>query len=416
MKMFNKIKMSNVIIFGIVCLILSLYLFRAADGEGDKDSEMLPIGSVMGTLQGKTAPNQGFGLYKINNLDTLSGDEAAVISDIQNGNYEYEAYTSQIGLQGHLMIIAVKVLKNGNAVVQLFKILNCFLFAFVIMGIVLQIYKKYGLNFAIAFFVISFSAHWNVNFSRNLYWVEYTWFIPLFLGLFLLNHRKNRAFLYPLFLVAVLVKCLCGYEFLSVVMMGGIVFLIAEWIRDKSNRKEYTKDILIIGLMSILGFATAYLIQAYISGNGNIADGFSFMKLNLWSRRMSIMSSSIPGADEIMLESINAPLLKVVKMYLFMGLEGKLILISLLSAVFCCIYQRKILKKNNNFDISLLLVTFLGAISWLILAKPHSYIHTHINFVIWYMGFMQTCVYIVLNTVMDAKKVKLIIEKWSVKR
>jgi hypothetical protein len=32
------------------------------------------------------------------------------------------------------------------------------------------------------------------------------------------------------------------------------------------------------------------------------------------------------------------------------------------------------------------------------------------------MGFMQTCVYIVLNTVMDAKKVKLIIEKWSVKR
>ena len=189
--MFNKIKISNVIIFGIVCLILSLYLFRAADGEGDKDSEMLPIGSVMGTLQGKTVPNQGFGLYKINNLDTLSGDEAAVISDIQNGNYEYEAYTSQIGLQGHLMIIAVKVLKNGNAVVQLFKISNCFLFAFVIMGIVLQIYKKYGLNFAIAFFVVSFSAHWNVNFSRNLYWVEYTWFIPLFLGLFLLTKTSH---------------------------------------------------------------------------------------------------------------------------------------------------------------------------------------------------------------------------------
>ena len=146
--------------------------------------------------------------------------------------------------------------------------------------------------------------------------------------------------------------------------------------------------------MSILGFVTAYLIQAYISGNGNIADGLSFMKLNLWSRRMSIMSSSIPGADEIMLESIKAPMLKVIKMYLFMGLEGKFVLISLLSAVFCCIYQRKILKKNNNFDISLLLVTFLGAISWLILAKPHSYIHTHINFVIWYMGFMQTCVYI----------------------
>ena len=168
--------------------------------------------------------------------------------------------------------------------------------------------------------------------------------------------------------------------------------------------------------MSILGFVTAYLIQAYISGNGNIADGLSFMKLNLWSRRMSIMSSSIPGADEIMLESINAPLLKVIKMYLFMGLEGKFVLISLLSAVFCCIYQRKILKKNNNFDISLLLVTFLGAISWLILAKPHSYIHTHINFVIWYMGFMQTCVYIVLNTILEAKKVKLILGKWSDKQ
>ena len=123
------------------------------------------------------------------------------------------------------------------------------------------------------------------------------------------------------------------------------------------------------------------------------------------------MSSVVNGSDTILLESINASVFSVLKMYMFAGLEGKIVSLFLFSAIICIIYQHKALKKDIKFDAYLLAGMFLGAISWLVLAKPHSYIHTHINFVIWYMGFMQTCLYIVLNTILEKKNVKLSIEK-----
>ena len=409
--MINKKIICNIGLILIVSLMIAIYLFRGAGSSRDRDSEILPIGSVMAALQGKTDNNQGFGLLGIQNVDVSSYDETEVLNDVNNTGYEFEVYKSQIGLQGHILIMATKILKNGNAVVQLFKLINCFLFAFIILAISGEIYKRYGLNFAISFFLVSFSAHWNVDFSRNLYWLEYTWFIPLLLGLCLINYNKKKVFIYPLFFISILIKCLCGYEFISVVMMGGIVFLIAEWFRDKVNRKEYTKDIIIVGLMSVFGFVAAYLIHAYACGNGDIANGLSFMKTNLWGRRMSLMSSVVNGSDTILLESIKASVFSVLKMYMFAGLEGKLVSLFLFSAIICIIYQRKVLKRDNRFEMYLLVGMFLGAISWLVLAKPHSYIHTHINFVIWYMGFMQTCMYIVLNTLLEKKNIKLSIEK-----
>ena len=409
--MINKKIICNIGLILIFSLMIAIYLFRGAGSSRDGNSEILPIGSVMAALQGKTDNNQGFGLLGIQNINVSSYDETEVLNDVNNTSYEFEIYKSQVGLQGHILIMATKILKNGNVVVQLFKLINCFLFAFIILAISREIYKRYGLNFSLSFFLVSLSTHWNVDFSRNLYWLEYTWFIPLLLGLCLINYNKKKVFIYPLFFISILIKCLCGYEFISVVMMGGIIFLIAEWSRDKVNRKEYTKDIIIVGLMSVFGFVAAYLIQAYACGNGDIANGLSLMKTNLLGRRMSLMSSVVNGSDTILLESINASVFSVLKMYMFAGLEGKLVSLFLFSAIICIIYQRKVLKRDTRFDVYLLVGMFLGAISWLVLAKPHSYIHTHINFVIWYMGFMQTCLYIVLNTLLEKKNIKLSIEK-----
>ena len=41
-------------------------------------------------------------------------------------------------------------------------------------------------------------------------------------------------------------------------------------------------------------------------------------------------------------------------------------------------------------------VSFLATISWFVLAKAHSYIHTHMNYVLWYFGFVQVCLYILI--------------------
>lgn len=150
--MINKKIVCNIGLILIVSLMIAIYLFRGAGSQGDRDSEILPIGSVMAALQGKTDNNQGFGLLGIQNINLSSYDETEVLNDVNNTGYEFEIYKSQIGLQGHILIMATKILKNGNVVVQLFKLINCFLFAFIIIAISREIYKRYGLNFSLSFF------------------------------------------------------------------------------------------------------------------------------------------------------------------------------------------------------------------------------------------------------------------------
>ena len=45
----------------------------------------------------------------------------------------------------------------------------------------------------------------------------------------------------------------------------------------------------------------------------------------------------------------------------------------------------------------LLISAFLTSVSWFVLGKAHSYIHTHMNFAMWYFGFVQLLFYIPLH-------------------
>ena len=60
----------------------------------------------------------------------------------------------------------------------------------------------------------------------------------------------------------------------------------------------------------------------------------------------------------------------------------------------------------------LLLFAFLTSISWFVLGKAHSYIHTHLNFVMWYFGFVQLILYIPIKAVWDG--VRKVIKKQAV--
>lgn len=59
-------------------------------------------------------------------------------------------------------------------------------------------------------------------------------------------------------------------------------------------------------------------------------------------------------------------------------------------------------RKSLDFEfVALYIVTFLTSVSWFVLAKSHSYVHTHINFVLWYMGYVQVCLYVIVDWIID---------------
>lgn len=382
-------------------MVCSIYLLQNLYWN---DSEELVVSPMIASVLDLDISTGGYGLGTLRSTSNPEGDIFSALGDVDNlkNGYTYSSYCSQIGLQGIVCRIMAKIVPKLGLFLYL-RYVCIFLFDAVIFLIILQIRQKYGLLFSLIFGITSLVSPWLLKFSSNLYWVQFTWFIPMLLGLCCLNYEKKRKLIYPFFFMAVFIKCLCGYEYLSTVMMSGIMFLIVEWICNKKKRKEMAKTIIIVGTCSVLGFITAYLIHAYLFGNGNIIGGLKSLQVGLIQRRTFGNSADF---DPVFADSLNASIFDVLKKYLCSSgsyFYGLLFCISL-AALF---YQRKCLKKNNTFEISIFFFSFFSTVSWFILGKAHSYIHTHLNFVLFYMGWVQVSCYIICNVLLESKKLRL---------
>jgi hypothetical protein len=309
-------------------------------------------------------------------------------------------YSSQIGLQGWLYYLFTKTNIPGPAF--LLRTGCCVLLSLVISLICYELYIKYGLLMASSFYLVSICSSWIRNFSTNLYWVEFTWFIPMLLGLICLNDLNTRFWLYPLFFLAILVKSAGGYEYITVIMLSSIMFLAAEWIcsikKDKQRSKLLFRAILSIGAISLLGFTAALLIHSFIRGNGNMLNGLNSIYQRDVLRRTFGNAADFP---EVYTASLNASILDVILLYFKNNTAGKHAKFLFLTLSIAFIYSR--LKKSrflSNKDIWLFLITFITCVSWFIFGKSHSYIHTHMNYVMWYMGFIQIGVYFIVKYIL----------------
>lgn len=318
------------------------------------------------------------------------------------------SYVSQYGLQGKIFRLAFRVLHNVELVVRLSQLMVSLFLAITIVLLSALIKKKYNMLMASCFFVVFWLSPWVVNFARNLYWVEFTWFIPMVIGLFCSIHiesKKVRIISYFLTFIAILIKCLCGYEYISTIMMGLITFLLADFLQSLiSKNKEKTilifRTTFIIGTFAIIGFLSAVCMHAQLRGDGNILEGLVTIFKNDVLRRTSGADLNVFASN--LWDSINASKWEVLCNYfhfnteIIVGIPGKLfqVLCFIPLGIFMYDYSKNAMNLKN---VSLYVITFLTSISWIVLAKSHSYIHTHISFVLWYFGFVQICIYIICD-------------------
>ena len=252
---------------------------------------------------------------------------------------------------------------------------------------------------AAVFGLVTLLSPWTQNFSVNIYWVEFTWFIPILLELLVLNHYKKRFLLYPLFFVAIFVKCLCGYEYLSTIMAASIMFFIAEWFVHKEERWKLFRSVLVIGILSVAAFATVYLIHAYYNGFGDIGLGLRYMWSDLVRHRTYGEADMYIGVTK---DSLNASVLVVLWKYIGFGnINGIFNLMLSVLVVISLVYRNKVQKIDAKLETVLFVSSLLAALSWIVLAKSHSYIHTHINFAMFYLGWAQVSFYIIFVTLKD---------------
>ncbi len=314
-----------------------------------------------------------------------------------------EIYKSQYGLQGKIFRFIVKSLGMGvlEGDKTVFHLICSMMTAFVFVLIVWLIRKKYGNLFALCYYITFLLSPWIVNFAKNLYWVEFTWFIPMLVGLFCsiyIDDKKCRAISYIAVYISIMIKSLCGYEYLSTIMLGMFSFLIADLIQmviegtDKKRAGTVFRAFVVMGFSALAGFVTAFVMHAnYRGGGGKIWQGVQYIIQEDAVRRTR-------GIDH----TVNITIGFVLNQYfhfrteIITGIPGNLFVIICLVPI--CIFFYEYHRGIINWrDVALYGVFFLTSVSWFCLAKNHAYVHTHMNYVLWYFGYIQLCIYVIVK-------------------
>lgn len=326
-------------------------------------------------------------------------------------------YESQYGLQGKVFRHMARHMDKEDAIINL-NLICAIATASVLVLIVLLLNFKYDTLFAGCFYIGFALSPWVVNFARNLYWVEFTWFIPMAVGIICslkIESRKWRIACYLATFIAIVGKCLCGYEYISVVMMGLVSFMVFDLLiamvkKDCARVKLLFRTTVIMGVIALIGFMVAICIHASLKGSGSIIEGIQKIIEKDVLRRTN--GADLNDLNPIYWPSMNASVWEVYSKYfhfsseIITGITGNMfpILCVVPIVIFVFEYRR---KKYDFQSIFMYVFFFLTSISWFCLAKSHSYIHTHINYVLWYFGFVQICIYIIVSRIVGCFPIKV---------
>lgn len=320
-----------------------------------------------------------------------------------------QPYISQYGLQGWVFRALGRGLEHEQAIERL-HLLCALLTAIVFVLLTAVLAVKYNRLLAGCFYAVFLLSPWVVNFARNLYWVEFTWFLPVLVGLVCAWKVKSlwwRLACYAAVLAAVAVKGLCGYEYISTVLVGCELFLFADFIRSAAARDRKQSALLLramlgMGLMALLGFGLALCIHARLRGDGDVLQGLLDIYERDVLRRVTVTGGDINLFKEESWASLNASFWETFCSYfhfqtdVLAGLPASFFPILSLAALFTQAWDGW--KRRLDYGTAALWgVSFAAAASWFIIAKAHSASHPHMNYVLWYFGFVQVSIYILLR-------------------
>lgn len=336
------------------------------------------------------------------NRETVNKEIILLNELVNKENLSIAKYTSHFGFQGILYSYLYN--KIGFSIDALYKI-NSIILSLIFVILFIQFKKIINLEFAVIFLLTILLSQIFVSFARNLYWITFLWFLPIVVVnyYFLSKTRNIKILLSILFIVAIFLKSLCGYEYLSSIVLLAIVpFIYALFIGNNYySKKDLMFYIIVFGILSIIGFVLALLFHAYVKGDGLIMDGLKLI-YELDVKRRTYGSPDAFGTA--LYNSLSASPFQVVITYiknwnidLLYKINGSFFKILLMISVFTIFY--KFFVKHNSLmrDLGLFCTFIIVPISWFILAKSHSYEHTHINFVLWYFGTVAALIYISLN-------------------
>jgi len=364
-------------VFFILFLVFSFNLFRSVPNlfflDFQIDSETLVIERIM--------------ITKISGLFYNAGLLGSV-------------YTSQIGLQGMFFGLMGEILFffDINSLVAIFQIFTATCSALIIVLILYSLKKEFGyLSTFIVAFVIIICSPYLCSMARNLYWVPSTFLLPTLIMFFLMTNSKfskNNRFTFAalcLLFLSVFIKCACGYEFITTVLISATIPLFYFSIKNKTQKKEFFTRFIQVVCVCVFAFLVAisiHLVQLTFYFNDF---GSAFKNLLEVIAKRTTSFGSTGEIPEVYWESLNASTISVLMKYFKHPVS--IIVVTLLLPTITFVRGIKQNKnkafedKINTAGLVASWISLLAPLSWFIFAKAHSYIHTTINFVLFAIPF-----------------------------
>lgn len=375
-----------------------------------KDSEQLVLDGILKSESDGPSQPVILGIY---NRDHIRNQNlvAHLLYNSKNRDGDFTEYHSQFGLQGK--IFAFLAYKG-------FSLSHLQLFVSSAMALCLSasylILRSNGFSGLAS---LSFSAclalsPWIIMFARNLYWVEFTWFLPpivaaMYASMSLRTRigarfkaRMQSLFWIGLFYAVVLIKLLCGYEYITTIYFASILSFIGLSLKRNVDISIILKSVIALSLATIIAFGSAvYMHSVQLQSIGQ--PGLETIYKAALKRSSSTDNSAI---DENLCKgplssdttdtcaialSLNADPFNVAIRYLFVPaflpwIEPNNILNKIGFPLFVIILL--VSFRSRPLVLLYIIALFFGSASWFFAAKGHSFIHYHLNYVLWYILFV----------------------------
>lgn len=366
-------------------------------GVWDTGSQTLVYGRIHQMEQGQYAPGGFLGVY----TDDWSDDtnRALFRDDTPTDAAAFHPYTHQSGLQGWLFGRVNRLLRHrlpdGLARETALYWLNSTLFYAAELLVALAVWEEFGPLAAAFGFASVLLAPWLQRGMKDLYWCLWTWLLPLLAALWLCHCTRVRGKTprgcWPLVAAACMVRCMCGFEFISTFLILCEAPLVHCWAGG--DRRAWLRRIICTGFAAVGGVAAAlgaWFIQGVIyfgsaAGSWQNLTGAVTSRVSLTDDMVS--NVSVAQVLTRYFVEVDEPLLQFGPLTITLK---PLIAVTLLGFALCLAVLA--LRKKPLAVLAgpaLVWVLSLAApVSWMVLSKAHAYVHVHLVPMLWHFALV----------------------------
>jgi hypothetical protein len=400
-------------------------------------------------------PSAPLGAYVRDDQRMYQRDDWFDAFERQDRREVYRPYLSQYGLQGRLWS-AVHYATGASASALI--AINALLVAGMIATLWIYVRRLFGDLPAALFVAVSALSPWQVAFAQSLYWVIWTWMLPTVVGFALgragLHDARGLTVLSVTLFLATVLKLLCGYEYVTTVLLAATVPIVYYGVADRVGLGRLFGRLVVMVIVGVLALGSAIGLHLCAQASRGVqgSDIWTLIEKRLYSRDPAATAKQACEEEffesnncvETYVASLQASPLKVVARYLVFDdllpwlprLESPnqpgqqdafkqalreaaidrspdaalralreadwatlsrpvLRLLDAVSfAVLLVLLLRKLwlLRRSRPEIVVMIAFAFAAPLSWFVLAKGHSYVHTAMNYVLWYVPFLPLAV------------------------